>query len=147
MNTRKTLSLLAASILAGCAVGPNYHRPAAAVPERFKEADGWKPAEPKDAASGTAWWSVYDDSVLDGLEKQIDISNQTLKASEASYREAQAVVSAARAGYFPTLGVSGSATRTKGLGTTFGGGSSTTTTGGGTSTGSGGTGTGTSTTV
>jgi NodT family efflux transporter outer membrane factor (OMF) lipoprotein len=142
MNTRKTLPLLAACILCGCAVGPNYHRPAAAVPERFKEAEGWKPAEPKNAASGTDWWSVYDDSELDRLEKQIDISNQTLKASEASYREAQAVVSQARAGYFPTLGVSGSATRTKGLGTTVGGASTTTTTTGGSSTS-----TGTSTTV
>ena len=54
------------------------------MPQRFKEAEGWKPAEPREAASGTDWWSVYDDPVLDGLEKQIDISNQTLKASEAA---------------------------------------------------------------
>src|SRR5262249_21828041 len=67
--------------LAGCAVGPNYHRPAAANPQRFKEAEGWKPAEPREAASGTDWWSIYGDATLDELEKQIDISNQTLKAS------------------------------------------------------------------
>jgi NodT family efflux transporter outer membrane factor (OMF) lipoprotein len=133
MNPRKALWLIATAALCGCAVGPNYHRPAAPVPEHFKEQEGWKPAEPKDAASGTDWWSVYDDSVLDGLEKQIDISNQTLKASEASWREAQAVVSQARAGLFPTFGVSGAATRTKGLGTTIGG-NTTTTTGGGTTT-------------
>ena len=89
----------------GCAVGPNYHRPAAPVPQRFKEAEGWKPAEPREAASGTDWWSVYDDPMLDELEKQIDISNQTLKASEAAWRQAVAVVSQARARLFPTVGV------------------------------------------
>jgi NodT family efflux transporter outer membrane factor (OMF) lipoprotein len=129
VSTRRALWLLGAAALAGCAVGPNYHRSSAPVPEHFKEAEGWKPAEPKEAASGTDWWSVYGDSVLDGLEKQIDISNQTLKASEAQWREAEAVVSGAKAELFPTLGVSGSATRTKGLGTTVGGTTTTTTTG------------------
>ena len=33
--------------------GPNYHRPSAPVPTRFKEAEGWKPAEPREAASGS----------------------------------------------------------------------------------------------
>lgn len=109
-------ALLTAALLAGCAVGPNYHRPSAPVPERFKEAEGWKPAEPREAASGTDWWSVYEDPTLDALEKQIDISNQTLKQSEANWREAVAVVSAARATYFPTIGVTGTGTRSGGPG-------------------------------
>ncbi len=40
--------------------------------------------------------------MLDELEKQIDISNQTLKASEAAWRQARALVSQARAAYLPT---------------------------------------------
>jgi NodT family efflux transporter outer membrane factor (OMF) lipoprotein len=103
----------ALALLAGCAVGPNYHRASAPVPQRFKEAEGWKPAEPREAASGTSWWAVYQDPTLDGLEKQIDISNQTLKASEAAWREAVAMVSQARAGLFPTVGASASATRSR----------------------------------
>ena len=146
MSTRQASWLLAAAVLAGCAVGPNYHRPSTPVPQRFKEAEGWKPAEPQEAASGTDWWSVYSDSVLDGLEKQIDISNQTLKAAEASWREAEAVVSGAKAELFPTVGVSGSATRTKGLGTTVGG-TTTTTTPGSTGTGTTTTGGGTTTAI
>lgn len=133
MSARSAWWCLAVAALAGCAVGPNYHRPSAPVPQRFKEAQGWKPAEPQEAASGTDWWSVYGDAVLDGLEKQIDISNQTLKASEAAWREAEAVVSAAQALLFPTVGVSGTATRSHALGTTLGG--TPTTTGGGTATG------------
>jgi NodT family efflux transporter outer membrane factor (OMF) lipoprotein len=102
---------LALTTLAACAVGPDYQRPSATVPTKYKEAEGWKPAEPKDAASGEAWWSVYSDPTLDGLERQVAISNQTLKSSEAAYRTAQAIVGEARAGYFPTLDATGSATR------------------------------------
>jgi NodT family efflux transporter outer membrane factor (OMF) lipoprotein len=97
--------------LAGCTVGPDYVRPAAAVPTKFKEAEGWKPATPQEAASGEAWWSVFNDPVLDALERQVEISNQTLKASEAAYRTAQAIVAEARAGYFPAVDLGGAATR------------------------------------
>jgi NodT family efflux transporter outer membrane factor (OMF) lipoprotein len=86
------------------------------VPQQFKEADGWKPAQPREAASGTPWWSVYEDATLDELEKQIDVSNQTLKASEAAWRQAIALVSQSRAGLLPTVGLSAQATRSGGAG-------------------------------
>jgi NodT family efflux transporter outer membrane factor (OMF) lipoprotein len=111
-----TLAFIGCVTIAGCAVGPNYHRPPAANPQRFKEAEGWKPAEPREAASGTEWWSIYGDATLDSLEKQIDISNQTLKASEAAWRQATALVSQARAGLFPTIGVTATGTRSGGSG-------------------------------
>ncbi|MGH8306143.1 MAG: efflux transporter outer membrane subunit [Steroidobacteraceae bacterium] len=126
MNTRvpagwcaAALQTLAGVMLAasgGCAVGPNYHRPSAPVPGTFKEAQGWKPAEPRKAASGSPWWSVYEDATLDQLERQIDVSNQNLKASEAAWREALALVSQERAGLLPTVGVMASATRAGGPG-------------------------------
>ena len=119
MKTTPPLFLSCALLaLAGCAVGPNYHRPSAPVPQQFKEAEGWKPAAPAEPASGTAWWSVYNDPVLDELERQIDISNQTLKASEAAWRESRALVSEARAAYLPTVGLSADATRAGGRATT-----------------------------
>ena len=111
-----SIAAAVAALCAGCAVGPNYHRPGAPVSQSFKEAEGWKPAQPREAASGTSWWSVYDDATLDGLEKQIDVSNQTLKASEAAWRQAIALVSQTRAGLLPTVGVSGTATRSGGPG-------------------------------
>ncbi len=110
------MGALATALVSACAVGPNYHRPSAPVSQRYKEAEGWKPAEPREAASGTDWWSVYDDATLDALEKQIDISNQTLKQSEANWRQAVALVSQARAGLFPTIGVAANATRSGGPG-------------------------------
>ncbi|HYM27733.1 MAG TPA: efflux transporter outer membrane subunit [Steroidobacteraceae bacterium] len=115
-RARAPLGVTLLALTAGCAVGPNYHRPAAPTPERFKEAQGWKPAEPREAASGSDWWSVYGDATLDELEKQIDVSNQTLKAAEANWRQAVALVSQTRAGLLPTVGVSASATRSGGPG-------------------------------
>jgi len=97
--------------LAGCSVGPNYKRPTAPVPATYKEIEGWKPSEPQAAASGTRWWTIYRDPLLDQLEAQIDISNQTLKASEAAYRQASALVQEARAAYFPTATLDAAAQR------------------------------------
>jgi len=97
--------------LAACEVGPDYVRPTAPTPVAYKEIDGWKPSEPQVAASGTAWWTIYNDPLLDDLEKQIDISNQTLKASEAAFRQASALVQEARAAFFPTVALDASAVR------------------------------------
>jgi NodT family efflux transporter outer membrane factor (OMF) lipoprotein len=129
ISQRPALTACALALLSACAVGPNYHRPSAPVPDRFKEQQGWKPAEPREAASGTNWWSVYEDPTLDDLEKQIDVSNQTLKASEAAWRQAVAVVSQARASLLPTVGVAATAQRSH---EPAGGGVGTTTTSGGT---------------
>jgi NodT family efflux transporter outer membrane factor (OMF) lipoprotein len=94
--------------LSACEVGPDYRRPDAATPAAYKETKDWKIAEPQQAGSNQAWWSVYNDPVLDELEQQISISNESLKASEAAYREAVALVGEARAGFFPTIALDGS---------------------------------------
>jgi len=99
------------ALLAGCTVGPDYVRPPAPVPAKYKEAEGWKSAAPQPAASGEAWWSVFQDPVLDGLERQVEVSNQNLKSAEAAYRTEQAIVGEARAGYFPTLDAGAAALR------------------------------------
>ncbi|HEY1794635.1 MAG TPA: efflux transporter outer membrane subunit [Stellaceae bacterium] len=114
----------ALALLAGCEAGPDYVRPSAPVPAAYKETDpGWKIGQPEDAIDRGAWWSIYRDPVLDGLERQIDISNQTLKAEEAAFRQSEALAAQARAGLFPTLSANASAQRSRGGG--GGGGGST----------------------
>jgi NodT family efflux transporter outer membrane factor (OMF) lipoprotein len=86
------------------------------VPVAYKEAaakEGWRVARPADAFDRGAWWSVYHDPVLDGLERQVDISNQNLKSAEANFRQAEAIVTQARAGFFPTATLNASATRSR----------------------------------
>ncbi|HTI86159.1 MAG TPA: efflux transporter outer membrane subunit [Alphaproteobacteria bacterium] len=110
---RSAAVALAITALAACTVGPDYKRPDAPVPATYKELDGWKPAQPRNAASDLAWWSVYGDPVLDGLERQIEVNNQNLKESEAAFRQASAVVAQARAGFYPTVTLDASAQRTR----------------------------------
>jgi len=98
-------------LVAACALGPDYRKPDLAVPAAYKENVDWKPATPGDALRRGACWEVFGDPLLDDLEKQVDVSNQSLKQAEAQYRQAAALVSGARANFFPTVGVSFSAQR------------------------------------
>ena len=96
-----------------CAVGPNYVRPSVETPPAFKEAQGWTPAQPADGLDRGDWWAMFNDPVLNGLEKRVDVSNQNLAAAEAAYRQARALVAEDRAQFFPTVDLTGSATEAK----------------------------------
>lgn len=90
--------------LSACEVGPDYMRPTAPTEMQFKENQGWTPATPRQAAGWESWWDIYDDPVLDALEKQVDINNQNLKEAEAAYRVARAQVGIERALLLPNIG-------------------------------------------
>lgn len=101
-----------ATVLTGCAVGPDYKRPAAEIPAAYKEAaPGWKVAQPADQHDRGDWWTIYEDPQLNALEDQLNTSNQTIAQFAAAYRQARALVGEARAAYFPTVGASAGATR------------------------------------
>jgi len=101
--------------LGGCTVGPNYVRPAATpqMPVTYKEASGWKTAQPGGAAITKEWWLVFNDPALNDLEQQVNVSNQNLIAAEAAFRQASAAIQAARAAAYPTVSVGASATRSR----------------------------------
>jgi NodT family efflux transporter outer membrane factor (OMF) lipoprotein len=109
----------AAFSMSGCLVGPDYLRPAAPVPAAYKEIKGWKIAQPRDGLDKGAWWSVYHDAKLDQLERQVVITNQTVKEYEAAYRQAKAIVGEARSQLFPSLTATPSLTRSNGSHTLF----------------------------
>jgi NodT family efflux transporter outer membrane factor (OMF) lipoprotein len=106
-------------ILTGCAVGPNYSKPDVEVPAQWKEAGDWVVAQPKDAAPKGKWWEAFEDPVLNSLEEQVEVSNQTLAATEARYRQSRAAVQQARSQLFPTLGGSADASRAKNTGNRY----------------------------
>src|ERR1700675_4599005 len=101
----------ASALAAGCAVGPDYHRPQFDTAASYKESGDWQPSEPNDTLSRGPWWKIFNDDELDRLEVQIDISNQNVKAAEAAFEQAQALVSQARAGFWPTIAATFSAQR------------------------------------
>ncbi|KVQ68581.1 efflux transporter outer membrane subunit [Burkholderia territorii] len=108
------VAVATAVLLAGCAVGPDYHRPDTSIPAAFKEAPaGWKVAQPADRADRGPWWTVYNDPQLDALIGKLNASNQTIAQSAAAYRQARALVAEARAAYFPTVGLTASGSRSR----------------------------------
>ena len=97
----------------GCTVGPKYQRPAAPVPPAYKEVGNWKQAQPNEQSLGGNWWEIFQDPQLNALEAQVSVSNQNLKAAEAQYTQARAVVRYNRAAYFPTIDGGATATRNR----------------------------------
>ena len=109
------LVLLALAVLelTGCVVGPKYHPPVVQAPSAYKEVGDWKPAQPNDQSLGGSWWMIFQDPHLDALELQVNVSNQNLKAAEAQFQQARAVLRYYRADYYPTVTAGPSATRTR----------------------------------
>ncbi|HEX3913088.1 MAG TPA: efflux transporter outer membrane subunit [Steroidobacteraceae bacterium] len=109
MNRRIARALClagAAAWVSACAVGPDYHRPRFDAAAGYKEAGDWKPSEPNDVLSRGPWWKIFHDDVLDGLEAQVEISNQNVEAAEAAFEQSRALVAQARAGFWPTIAAS-----------------------------------------
>jgi NodT family efflux transporter outer membrane factor (OMF) lipoprotein len=112
-----------ASLLAECAVGPDYSPAPAPTPTEFKELKGYKHATPRDDVDRGDWWAPYRDPRLAELLRQVEISNQTVAASAASYEEARALIREAQSSLLPvaTAGYSVTRTRTGALAGTTGG--------------------------
>jgi NodT family efflux transporter outer membrane factor (OMF) lipoprotein len=114
----RVLAVWVALLSAGCAVGPNYNRPAAPVPPAYKEevaseatAESWKQAEPRDHSLRGKWWEAFGDPELNALADQVASSNQSIAQAEAAFRGARAAARGARAELFPTVTASPSVTR------------------------------------
>ncbi len=118
----KNVSLLClitlAAGLTGCSVGLDYHRPAALpgqpVPEKFNESVSgstnlgiWKIAEPAAHRPRGEWWRSFGDAELNRIETLALTNNQNLAATAARLEQAHALVTEARANYFPQLTAGG----------------------------------------
>jgi NodT family efflux transporter outer membrane factor (OMF) lipoprotein len=118
-------TVAASLLLTGCKpVGPNYAKPASTAPAAYRETGAaavqppenpaggtWTPANPSDGMLRGKWWQVYQDAQLDALEDRIAADNQNLRHATEIYLAAHDQVTVARAGLFPTVSLTGSATR------------------------------------
>ncbi len=109
---KTTPILIAALLLGGCAIGPEYRQPELAMPAAFKQAEGWVAARPADAIERDRWWSAFGDPVLDQLAARVAVSNQNVAAAVAAFAQARALVGERRAVLLPAVNLSGSANRT-----------------------------------
>src|SRR5208283_3108238 len=104
-------AFLAAMLLSGCAVGPNYKRPSAQVPDTWKGEGPWQTAAPKDSIPKGTWWQVYHDAELDRLEQELMQANQSLVAARDRLWQARSLARVATAAYFPSLSANPSGQR------------------------------------
>ncbi len=114
---KQALWLVGCAMLGGCSLAPRYARPSTETPAAFKEAPGatniWQVAQPRDDALRGRWWEAFQDPLLNAFEDQVAVSNQNVAAALANFMAARALVSEARAQWYPTLGVNPSVTRTR----------------------------------
>lgn len=114
MNARKILTpTLLAALLAGCAVGPDYRRPEAALPEAFTEAPATPAAAPAANLLQKEWWTLFQDDTLNQLVDKALASNHDLLAAVARVEEAEAVLREAGATQWPQINAEAGASRTQ----------------------------------
>jgi NodT family efflux transporter outer membrane factor (OMF) lipoprotein len=117
LRRKSSILLVLPLLVGGCAVGPKYERPAAPIPSAYKEApQGWVQAQPADALDRGAWWTLFNDPVLNELVASVEVSNQNVAVAAAAYAQARALVREQRAGLFPFVTLDGSANRSGGGG-------------------------------
>ncbi|MEO8629822.1 MAG: efflux transporter outer membrane subunit, partial [Betaproteobacteria bacterium] len=107
------VALSAIFLATACTVGPDYVKPATQAPVAFKESQGWKVAQPKDAIERGKWWEAFADPELNALAAQVQFGNYNVAAAEAQFRQARSLVQQARSTYFPTVTAGASVTRSR----------------------------------
>jgi multidrug efflux system outer membrane protein len=101
--------IVATALLAGCAIGPDYKRPAVAEPPTFR---GQETAEAVSFADAP-WWEVFQDPILQALIQEALQRNYDVAIAAARVQEARANVGVARSDYFPSLDYNVGAGRSK----------------------------------
>ena len=100
-------------LLGACSLAPPLKTPDIPTAAAYKELGPWTQAQPADRLPRDSWWTLYDSAELNDLEKRLIDGNPTLAAAVANYAQARAMSDQARAGLFPTLGVSAAVQRNR----------------------------------
>lgn len=107
-------ALAAALLLAGCAHGPDYKKPAAVdMPANWRLEAPWRASNPSDALPKGPWWQRFGDPQLDELQQRALAGSQTLAVAAARLAQARATVSAVSGAEMPQFGVGGRIARQK----------------------------------
>jgi outer membrane protein, multidrug efflux system len=109
--------MTAAALLAGCAIGPDYARPKLAPPQVFR---GQVTSPEAASLADLPWWEVFGDPMLQGLIAEAIGSNYDLRVATARVEQARAQAGIARAAYFPSIGYTVNAQRSRAFGAFLG---------------------------
>jgi multidrug efflux system outer membrane protein len=94
-------------LLAGCAVGPNYQRPAIDSPSSFRGGTATTNA----AVAELEWWGVYQDPALQALIREAFTNNYDLRIAVSRVEQSRQVAAQARSQFFPSVNYNGNVSR------------------------------------
>ena len=102
-------AVAAVTVLAGCAIGPDYKRPSVTEPTTFR---GQVTTEAESLADAP-WWDVFGDPILKDLIREALQNNYNASIAAARVREARAAFVATRSDLYPSLDYDASVSRSK----------------------------------
>ncbi|MGF6758181.1 efflux transporter outer membrane subunit [Paraburkholderia sp. GAS42] len=98
------LAVLLCFALTGCLVGPNFERPQTSTPDVFNRTQAAQASSKAvESAFGPEWWTLFNDPMLNSLEKQLTDANLDVAAASARLRQSRAEQRIAGAEEYPTL--------------------------------------------
>jgi multidrug efflux system outer membrane protein len=96
--------MIPALLLAGCAVGPDYKRPAVNAPQNFRgDTTGLT-----NSLGDMPWWELFRDETLQALIRSALTNNYDVRIAAARVEQARAILAENRSGYFPQITYQGS---------------------------------------
>jgi multidrug efflux system outer membrane protein len=102
-----------AMMLGGCAVGPDYTRPAIDLPSAYPETTQADKSNAEEGAVSAQWWTLYNDATLNELVSAALKNNVDLRKAIAQIDEAEAVLSDVGASLFPEIDLGASQTKSR----------------------------------
>jgi multidrug efflux system outer membrane protein len=110
------LPLLAALVLAGCSVGPDFVKPESAAPAAWQMTDSVRTLDSAAlAAADTGWWEMFGDTVLTSLIRSALAENNDVRIAASRVEEYMGLYGVAKSDFFPKINANGTALRGQSL--------------------------------
>jgi NodT family efflux transporter outer membrane factor (OMF) lipoprotein len=106
-------AVLLSGVLAGCAVGPDYHAPHADLPSGYSYAAPTRVAGTNAPPELATWWIVFNDEQLNALISEAASSNLDIRVAQSRVREAKALRGITRSGLYPQIGANADYSRSR----------------------------------
>jgi multidrug efflux system outer membrane protein len=104
MNAKSILIILVGTLMTGCKVGPNYHRPKVQVPAAFRGPAASEQAQtPASSYADLPWWKVFQDPQLQKLVRAALKQNYDLRLAAERINAARAQLGITRSNQFPQV--------------------------------------------
>lgn len=91
--------------LAACDLAPDYHPAQFVVPDSWHGSGPFQVATPQDGILRSDWWTLYNDPILNDLEKRVEALNPDLQAQAEIFTQARTLAVEAESSLFPQLGM------------------------------------------